>query len=216
MPLNWGRAQGADCQQSTAGLGQGAANVAGLSNQAGQSWRGPWTFVALALSAGLLSQCKPVPQSYPPPLQRNFNPDAEPPAVGEAISMMSPEADNYILSGTITNEPGVKWRWCAPRLEMRFQLASTRGLTYFMDFVLNENTFAQTGPVKFRFLIDGKSLGEVLYDTPGEKHFETPVPPELLRTDRPVVVTTEVDKYLVSQSDQAKLAFLLISAGFKP
>jgi hypothetical protein len=163
-----------------------------------------------------LGGCKPNPYSYPPPVQRVFDPNSEPGVVGEMISMESPQADNYVVRGTITNEPGAKWRWCEPRLDLRFQLASTKGLKFFMDFVINENTFARTGPVQFRFSIDGKPVGEVRYESPGVKHFETPVDSSLLRTGQPVTVTAEADKFIVGETDQVKLAFLIVAAGFKP
>lgn len=136
--------------------------------------------------------------------------------MGEMISMESPQADNYVVRGTITNEPGAKWRWCEPRLDLRFQVASNKGLKYFMDFVINENTFAKTGPVRFRFSVDGKPIGEVRYDTPGIKHFESAVDPAVLRTDQPVIATAEADKYIVGETDQVKLAFLVVAAGFRP
>lgn len=163
-----------------------------------------------------LSGCKPAARPYPPPVQRVFDPNSEPAVVGEVISMESPQADSHIVSGTITNEPGAKWRWCEPRLDMRFQLSATQGLKYFMDFVINENTFAKTGPVHFRFTLDGKPIGEARYDTPGIKHFEAQVDPHLLRTDQPVVVSAEADKFIAGETDRVKLAFLVVSAGFRP
>ncbi|MBL8228428.1 MAG: hypothetical protein JNL98_08125 [Bryobacterales bacterium] len=162
-----------------------------------------------------LCGCKPASRPYAPPLQRVFDPNSEPAIVGEMISMESPQADGYIVRGTITNEPGAKWRWCEPRLDLRFQLSATQGLKYFMDFVINENTFAKTGPVHFRFTLDGKPIGEARYDTPGIKRFETPVAAELLRTDQPVVVTAEADKFILGETDRVKLAFLVVSAGFR-
>lgn len=172
--------------------------------------------IFLASLALFLTSCSPQPEAYPPPIQRVFDPNSEPNAVGEMISMEAPQADSYVVSGTITNEAGAMWRWCSEKLQMRFQPITPKGLKLFMDFVINENTFAKTGPVTMSFSIDGKPVGAVRYDQPGQKHFETPVDPSLIPGDRPVIVTAEADKYLVGETDAVHLAFLVIAAGFRP
>ncbi len=148
-------------------------------------------------------------------MQRVFNPDAEPKVVGAIISMDSPHVDNYILSGVITREPGASWRWANEKAELRFALSETARMKFIADFVIAEDTLKETGPVTMQFAIDGKVVGRQRYDQAGEKHFETEVAEGVLRTDGPMTVTAQVDKYYQSPIDGVKLGFLLIRMGFR-
>jgi len=161
-----------------------------------------------------LSACTPEPEWYAPPMQRAA-PRKEPRAVGSVITMDSPMADSYIVSGVLRGEPLSQWRWTNQRPELRFYLTETKGLKFFMDFVLAEATFKFTGPVTVRFSIDGKPLGIAHYGKPGDQHYENEVPESLLKTSEPVTVAAEVDKVYVSPQDGVKLGFLLVRAGFE-
>lgn len=147
-------------------------------------------------------------------MQRVFDPSAEPKVVGAIISMESPHVDNYIVSGVITREPGSSWRWANEKAELRFALSETERMKFVADFVIADDTFKLTGPVTMKFTIDGKMLGSERYDKPGEKHYELEAPSGLLRTDGPMTVAAEVDKYYQSETDGVKLGFLLIRMGF--
>ncbi|MCC6390397.1 MAG: hypothetical protein IT167_07325 [Bryobacterales bacterium] len=162
-----------------------------------------------------LSACTPEPEWYAPPMQRAAPQNAEPRAVGSVIAMDSPLADSHIVSGVLRGEPLSQWRWTNQRPELRFFLTETKGLKFFMDFVLAEATFKFTGPVTVRFSIDGKALGSAHYSKPGDQHYETEVPESLLKTSEPVTVAAEVDKVYVSPQDGVKLGFLLVRAGFE-
>lgn len=161
-----------------------------------------------------LCACSNAPEWYAPPMQRVFDPELEPKVVGATISMDSPHVDNYLVSGIITHEPGATWRWANPKAELRFALNETKGMKFHADFVIAEDTFKLTGPVTMKFTVDGKVLGSQRYDQHGEKHFETAVDETLLRTDAPMLVAAEVDKYFQSPQDGVKLGFLLIRMGF--
>lgn len=169
----------------------------------------------LLLAAAALCGCTFDPAWYPVPPQREFRPELEPFAVGPRISMSSPQADNYILSGVITREQGAAWRWTAEKMELRFHLTDPRDRVFFMDLVISGEVLRQTGPQSLRFSIDGRQFGSVTYDTHGQKRYETRVPDHLIRTDQPLILTAEVDKYFQSPTDGAKLGFLLVGAGFQ-
>src|SRR5262245_27950517 len=108
----------------------------------------------LILMLFALNSCTPTPDWYPPPTQRDFNPDSEPRAVGNVVSMDAPQVETYIVSGIITNEPGAAWRWANPRAELRFSILDPANITFFSDFVIADSTFAITGPVTMSFFID--------------------------------------------------------------
>ena len=158
--------------------------------------------------------CSNEPEWYSLPMQRTFNPNAEPKVVGSIISMESPHVDNYIVSGIITREPGSSWRWANPKAELRFALTETKNVKFVADFVIADDTYKLTGPVTMQFLIDGKAFASQRYDSSGEKHFETMVEPGLLRSDAPMVVAAQVDKFYESPTDGVQLGFLLIRMGF--
>jgi hypothetical protein len=129
--------------------------------------------------------------------------------------MSAPQADNYILRGIITREQGAAWRWTAEKMELRFHLTDPGDRVFFMDLVISDEVLRQTGPQSVRFSIDGRQFGSVTYDTHGQKRYETLVPDNLIRTDQPLILTAEVDKYFQSPTDGAKLGFLLVGAGFQ-
>ncbi len=168
------------------------------------------------VSVVLICGCAPEPEWYPVPPQTVFRPDTEPRSVGPRISMSAPQADNHILSGLITMDQGASWRWTKEKVELRFHLTDAGKRTFFMDLVISDEVLRKTGPQTLRFSIDGRPFASATYDSQGQKRFEAPVPDNLIRTDHPLIVTTEVDKYFQSPTDGVKLGFLLIGAGFQP
>jgi hypothetical protein len=124
--------------------------------------------------------------------------------------------DAHIVSGVLGGEPGSSWRWANPRAELRFHLAETKAQKFVIDFAIADDTFKLTGPVSMQFFIDGKRFAGMKLDTPGSKHFETPVAETFLKADKPIVVAAEVDKFYTSSHDGTKLGFILTGMGFKP
>jgi len=159
--------------------------------------------------------CTSQPAWYAPPIQRKFSPATEPRAVGESIQMSDSMADTHIVSGVLGGEPGSSWRWANPRAELRFHLAEIKAQKFVIDFAIADDTFKLTGPVTMQFFIDGKRFAATKLDSPGSKHFETPVPEALLKVDTPVVVAAEVDKFYTSSHDGTKLGFILSGMGFQ-
>jgi hypothetical protein len=162
----------------------------------------------------LLTGCAGEPDWSPLPAQYRFQPDSEPRVVGMAIRMEEPQVDNYLVSGVLRDELGSMWRWANPRMQLRLQVAERRASTFYIDFVISETTFKETGPVTFRFLLNDQEISRATYDKPGEKHHEAPVAASLLDPTVPVTITIEADRWWTSE-DGTKLAFLLVGAGFQ-
>lgn len=124
--------------------------------------------------------------------------------------------DSHIVSGVLGGEPGSSWRWANPRAELRFHLSEVKAQKFSIDFTIADDTYKLTGPVTMQFFLDGKKFASTHLETPGSKHFETPVPESLLKTDAPIVVAAEVDKFYTSSHDGTKLGFILTRMGFQP
>ncbi|HUQ91835.1 MAG TPA: hypothetical protein VM120_09145 [Bryobacteraceae bacterium] len=161
-----------------------------------------------------VSACAPAGEWYAPPIQRVFNPEAERRVVGTSISMQSPDVERYILKGLLPANKGDRWRWANQRAEIRLQPESTKNRKFFMEFVIADATFKETGPIRMSFFADGQPIGNVRYDQPGEKRFVTEVAEGLLKPYEPMVIAAEADKVFVSPQDGMKLGFLLVRAGF--
>jgi hypothetical protein len=84
-----------------------------------------------------------------------------------------------------------------------------------MDFAIADLTFNDTGPVTFSISINGRLFDKVLYDQPGEKRYDKPVPPGFLKPKSEVTVTVKPDKIWIAKDDGAKLGFILIRIGFE-
>lgn len=128
--------------------------------------------------------------------------------------MNSPYADRYIVSGVLGGNPSDSWRWANQRAELRFQLLESKRQKMFVRFVIADETFKTTGPVTMRFFLEKHLLGEMRCDSAGERLFETPVAPSIIKVGEPLIIAVEADKVWTS-TDNTKLGFLLVSAGFK-
>ena len=147
-------------------------------------------------------------------MQRKPLTGPEPAAFGHFVNMGDVSAGAYIVQDVSGTAEGAGYRWAYKRPELRFMLSKTANVKFTMDFTFPEVTMRQTGPVTVSYYINGQLLDKVRYDTPGEKHFEKPVPALWLRTDGPTLVAVEPDKVYVAPRDGAKLGFVLTRAGF--
>ena len=166
-----------------------------------------------ALAFVVLSGCQAIPDSYPPPLQREPLPDAEAEPIGSLVTMSDANAGDYIVKDVGSLESGA-WRWGQRRPELRFRLSKTAGQRFIADFAVAEATFKDTGPVNAFFFINGHLLDKVRYAQSGEKHFEKAVPADWLRTDDYNMVAIESQPYWTSPADGAILTFTLSRVGF--
>lgn len=138
----------------------------------------------------------------------------DPRVLGDMVGMESPFAERHILSGLLGAPAGSQWRWANQRAVLRFQVMEPEHLKFFVRFVIADSTFKTTGPVTMRFFLNDKLLGTMPCGTHGERLFEAPVPAGWIQPGEIVTTAVEVDKVWIS-SDNAKLGFLLVSAGFK-
>lgn len=161
-----------------------------------------------------LCGCKAIPDSYPPPIQREPIAGALPDAVGPLVNMSDPNAEEYIVKDVAKWLEGGSWRWCNLRPELRFRLPKTAGWKFTMSFSIVDATFKTTGPVTLTFLVNGHALDKVRYTQPGEYVFEKPVPAEWLRAKEDNHVAVESAPHWTSPSDHVVLTFTLTRAGF--
>jgi hypothetical protein len=126
--------------------------------------------------------------------------------------MTDPDADDYIVRD-IGRMPGT-WRWAFLHPELRFRVGQTEGLHFTAEIVIPEVTFKGTGPLKVVYSIDGRRLGSIDCDHPGQFQIDAAVPPRWLEANRYIHVTFDADRHWVSPDDGAQLSFLLFRAGF--
>lgn len=149
------------------------------------------------------------------PPQYPFDPRKEPRVVGMATRMEEPNADIYLVSGILPDAPGSRWRWANPKAELRFQFLQAAAATFFIDLVLADSVFRETGPVEFTFRLEGREFARTRLDRPGGHHFEAPVEAGWVNAALPSTLTIEADRYFTAPTDGVKLAFLLVAAGFR-
>lgn len=166
------------------------------------------------MAAALSAACSAPPPYHELPMQRAAVLGSEPRILADAISVDSQLAERHILSGVLPGGPGSQWLWANQRVELRFQVMEKRQHHFYADFVIAESTFKSTGPVTMRFFVKGKPVGEMRCDTHGRRHFEAVVPEAMIEASEIVPASMEVDKTWTS-TDNAKLGFLFIGAGFK-
>ena len=167
-------------------------------------------FVGILL---LASSCNRYPESYPPPQQ------FEPPAaefsesLAAFIEMSDPSASSHLVSDIHALEAD-QWRWTGQRPALRFQRSNTDQQKLSLDLVVVEAAIQQTGPIAVTFLVNDHVLEEVRYDTPGQKRFEKPVPPEWLSPEGTTSVSAAIDKVWRAPNDERTLGVILLRAGF--
>jgi hypothetical protein len=164
-----------------------------------------------------LAACDRLPDSYPPPEQRHpvagFNPVAEADAM--MVSMDGPDTDLLVVKD-IYSGSGIPWRWTKMEPTVRVPLLSTEKLKFSADFALWDDGFKVTGPLEISFLVNGKLLDKVRYATPGDKHFEKPVPSDWLAGGDEATVALLIDKLYTAPRDGAKFGVILTRLGLKP
>ena len=181
----------------------------------------PWATIGLVRRALLIpplflafgAACARLPESFPPPPQRQ--PLTVPPAngLGYWLSMDDPHADLYLVQDFQDHGPGT-WRWAYAHPVLRFFVPDVPRLKFAMDFAIPERNFRETGPVKFTFRVNGAVFGHFLCEQAGEGHLSQSVPRELLHPGAVNLVAIDPDPVWVSKADGGKLGFILTRAGF--
>jgi hypothetical protein len=109
---------------------------------------------------------------------------------------------------------GGSWRWTGQRPTVRLFLRSVKNLRLVMEFFIPDAVMQQTGPITIRFIVNGRALDTVRYDSPGQKRFEKAVDSSWLLPDADNIVSAELDKVYIAEADKAKLGVALNGIGF--
>jgi hypothetical protein len=169
--------------------------------------------IAAALLVIALTGCDRLPETYPPPVQSSPVPIPD-------LSEMLLEMDQPDLAGHIVKDVHERfespWRWTDSEPTLRVLAPVVDHLKLSADLTLYDIGFAQTGPLTLEFLVNGKHLENIRYESPGMKHFEKPVPPEWLTPESESTITVKVDKLYVAPDDGAKFGIIFSRIGLTP
>lgn len=162
----------------------------------------------------LLCSCERPPDTFPPPEQRPALAESSAPDPSTMmVEMEDPNCAFHIVKDIY--EPGSpSWRWTAKQPTLKVLVYATDQVKLMADFSLWDEAFKQTGPLELSFLVNGHLLDKVRYATPGNKHFEKPVPAEWLSTETESIIAIDVDKLYVAPQDGAKFGVILTRIGF--
>jgi hypothetical protein len=172
--------------------------------------------LALAAVAALLGlhACVRAPESYPvPPQHQPVGGPEEILTLGETFTSVQPDAEQYFIKDIRALENGA-WRWTLVEPEMRFHLLSVTNRCLRMDIGVHEVTLRQTGPLKLEIYVNGQLLDSPVYDTPGDRRYEKPVPASMLKERAENRVLVKVLNPWQAQDPGVQLGFLLFGAGF--
>lgn len=168
----------------------------------------------LATLAVLTAGCTDYPESYPPPIQRQPAEGTAAAGFRHVVAMNDPDAEAYFVQDISPALESDTWRWSGQRPTLRFVLEKVEDLEFAMDFSIPGVTFEETGPLTISFLINGRLLEKVRYDSYGEKRFEKAVEASWLKAGEDTVVAAGIDPVWVSPKDGTKLGVILVQAGF--
>ncbi len=149
-----------------------------------------------------LASCDRLPESYPPPQQRHPVQD-----LNSGPSLMVDMSDRDVaihIVKDIYGQADPSWRWTSQNPTVQLLVLSTDRLKFHADFAIWEDSFKVTGPLEITYLVNGRLLDKVRYDTPGLKQFDKPVPSDWLAVDSDTMVGMSVDKLYVSPRDDGK------------
>ena len=159
-----------------------------------------------------LAGCDRLPESYPPPEQRQLQATTPDPST-IMVEMNDPDSAQHIVKDIY--EPfGSPWRWTARQPTVKVLVYATDNVKLSTDFAIWDEGLKQTGPLELSFLVNGHLLDKVKYATPGYKHFEKAVPAEWLSTDAESTISVDVNKLYVSSRDGKEFGFILTRIGF--
>jgi hypothetical protein len=161
-----------------------------------------------------LAACDRLPESYPPPEQRQPVASIGPGPDAMMVSMDNSDADGLIIKD-VYGGTGISWRWTKQEPTVRVPVLSADNIKFSADFALWADAFKTTGPVEISFLVNGKQLDKVRYTTPGDKHFEKLVPADWLAGNTEATVAMSVDKLYIAPRDGAEFGVILARLGLK-
>lgn len=163
--------------------------------------------VGPSLMVLLLTSCVKAPDSYPVPEQHLPFRSSDTEFVGAG----DPFAQKFFVRDIVPSDGG-SWRWTAAEPELRFVLRSNQNRKLVFEFVINERTFKDTGPVTITFFVNKRLIGRETYESPGDKRFEKPVPAEWIRPNEETRVLARIENPW--HTPQGDLGILLKRVGF--
>ena len=166
----------------------------------------------VVMGALLTVSCGRQAGSFPMPEQKRTDLGMDPGGLGAFVAMDDPTVDEYLVKDMST-EKGFR-RWAFQHPELRFRVKEARHLKFAADFAIPEVTFKVTGPVTVQCAVNGRTLGAIKCDHPGDFRLEKPVPEGLVQPNQVARVTFDANPRWTSPDDGAQLSFLLRSAGF--
>jgi hypothetical protein len=170
------------------------------------------TRAAIAILALLLCSCDRLPETYPPPTQRQPPASTPDPSV-IMVEMSDPDSAQHIVKDIY--EPfGSTWRWTAKQPTVKVLVYATDNVRLSSDFTIWSEGLQQTGPIELSFFVNGHLLDKVRCATAGYQHFEKAVPADWLSADTESTISVDVDKLYVSPHDGKKFGFILTRLGF--
>lgn len=130
------------------------------------------------------------------------------------VSMGGASADPFIVKD-IYGGGKIPWRWTKQEPTVRVLVLSADHIKFSTDFALWNDAFKISGPVTISFLVNGKLLDKIRYTTPGDKHFEKPVPADWLADGNEATVGLSIDKLYTAPADGAKFGVILTRLGLE-
>jgi hypothetical protein len=174
----------------------------------------PRVLIIMMLPAVFGAGCSALPDSYPPPPQRQPLPTPSAAALSYFLSMSNPNADAYIVQGISLDTEGTGYRWTFEHPVLRFLVPRMDHPKLVMDFALPERVFRTTGPMTLTFSLNGKYMDRSTCMRPGQLHYEHEVPAELVHWDAINLVSIDPDKVWTSPADGTRLGFVVSRVGF--
>ena len=166
----------------------------------------------VVMGALLSSSCGRQSGVYPIPEQKRTDLGPDPGGLGAFITMDDPAADQYLVKD-MSNERGFR-RWAFQHPELRFRVKEASHLKFAAEFAIPEVTYKVTGPVTVQCAVNGRTLGTMRCDHPGDFRLEKAVPAGLVKPGEITSVTFDANPRWIAPEDGAQLSFLLRSAGF--
>jgi hypothetical protein len=168
--------------------------------------------VAILCLTAFLGACRNLPEPYSPPRQRVLIQPERPFRLSRVLSMDESDAPTRFVRDIA---PGLSggWRWTGQRPAIKVFMRANAGVHYVIDFAVPEVTFKVTGPVTLSFFVNDRLLDAVRYASPGDQHFEKPVPAEWIPVNAESTVGAEIDKVWTAPTDGARLGFVLVRMG---
>jgi len=166
----------------------------------------------LAIVTLLSISCGRQPGVYAAPPQRSTDLGPDPGSDMAFVKMDDPQANEFLVKDISPGSDFRRWAFMHP--ELRFRVKDPSHLTFTAELTVPEITFKVTGPVTVTYAVNGKTLGTLHVDHPGDFQVEKAVPEGLVEGGKYISVTFDAHPRWISPEDHAELSFLLRSAGF--